>query len=148
VTATQVLPTAAFPVKVSVIEESCSRLTFAPGSDAATCQPGSRWPQPCAMAMFPGRISSLTSRVTTIGPTREVTLTDAPSIHALHDAQPGSTISARSPVDARERDHVMTSQVHVVIGVGDMGQAIARRQGPGKTVLLDDFNQETSELVA
>jgi NAD(P)-dependent dehydrogenase (short-subunit alcohol dehydrogenase family) len=29
-----------------------------------------------------------------------------------------------------------------------MGQAIARRQGPGKTVLLADFNQETLELVA
>jgi anaerobic selenocysteine-containing dehydrogenase len=31
-----VLLTAAFPVKVSVIEGSCSRLTFAPGKDAAT----------------------------------------------------------------------------------------------------------------
>jgi NAD(P)-dependent dehydrogenase (short-subunit alcohol dehydrogenase family) len=29
-----------------------------------------------------------------------------------------------------------------------MGQAIARRQGPGKTVLLADFNQQTLELVA
>lgn len=29
-----------------------------------------------------------------------------------------------------------------------MGQAIARRQGPGKTILLADFNQETLELVA
>jgi NAD(P)-dependent dehydrogenase (short-subunit alcohol dehydrogenase family) len=42
----------------------------------------------------------------------------------------------------------MTSEVLVVIGVGGMGQAIARRQGPGKTVLLADFNQETLELVA
>jgi hypothetical protein len=41
----------------------------------------------------------------------------------------------------------MTSEVFVVIGVGGMGQAIAWRQGPGKTVLLADFNQETSELV-
>ena len=42
----------------------------------------------------------------------------------------------------------MTSEVLVVIGVGGMGQAIARRQGPGKTVLLADFNQEALELVA
>jgi NAD(P)-dependent dehydrogenase (short-subunit alcohol dehydrogenase family) len=42
----------------------------------------------------------------------------------------------------------MTSEVLVVIGVGGMGQAIARRVGSGKTVLLADFNQETLELVA
>lgn len=42
----------------------------------------------------------------------------------------------------------MTSDVLVVVGVGGMGQAIARRQGPGKTVLLADFNRETVELVA
>lgn len=42
----------------------------------------------------------------------------------------------------------MTSDVLVVVGVGGMGQAIARRQGPGKTVLLADFNRETLELVA
>ncbi|MBB5166425.1 SDR family oxidoreductase [Mycobacterium sp. AZCC_0083] len=42
----------------------------------------------------------------------------------------------------------MSSEVLVVIGVGGMGQAIARRQGAGKTVLLADFNQETLELVA
>jgi NAD(P)-dependent dehydrogenase (short-subunit alcohol dehydrogenase family) len=42
----------------------------------------------------------------------------------------------------------MTSEVVVVIGVGGMGQAIARRQGPGRTVLLADFNQETLELAA
>jgi NAD(P)-dependent dehydrogenase (short-subunit alcohol dehydrogenase family) len=42
----------------------------------------------------------------------------------------------------------MTPEVLVVIGVGGMGQAIARRQGSGKTVLLADFNQQTLELVA
>jgi NAD(P)-dependent dehydrogenase (short-subunit alcohol dehydrogenase family) len=42
----------------------------------------------------------------------------------------------------------MASEVLVVVGVGGMGQAIARRQGPGKTILLADFNQETLELVA
>lgn len=42
----------------------------------------------------------------------------------------------------------MTSEVLVVIGVGGMGQAIARRQGPGKTVLLADFDQQTMESVA
>jgi malate/lactate dehydrogenase len=29
----------------------------------------------------------------------------------------------------------------VVIGVGGIGQAIARRQGPGKSVVLADFNE-------
>jgi NAD(P)-dependent dehydrogenase (short-subunit alcohol dehydrogenase family) len=33
--------------------------------------------------------------------------------------------------------------VVVVIGVGGMGQAIARRQGPGKAVLIADFNNAT-----
>jgi NAD(P)-dependent dehydrogenase (short-subunit alcohol dehydrogenase family) len=42
----------------------------------------------------------------------------------------------------------MANQVLVVIGVGGMGQAIARRQGPGKTVLLADFNAETLGNVA
>jgi NAD(P)-dependent dehydrogenase (short-subunit alcohol dehydrogenase family) len=42
----------------------------------------------------------------------------------------------------------MTSEVLVVVGVGGMGQAIARRQGPGKTVLLADIDQEKMELVA
>jgi NAD(P)-dependent dehydrogenase (short-subunit alcohol dehydrogenase family) len=34
-------------------------------------------------------------------------------------------------------------EVLTVIGVGGMGQAIARRLGAGKTVLLADFNEET-----
>lgn len=38
--------------------------------------------------------------------------------------------------------------VLVVIGVGGMGQAIARRQGSGKTVLLADFNHDALESVA
>lgn len=42
----------------------------------------------------------------------------------------------------------MTTEVLVVIGVGGMGQAIARRQGPGKTVLLADFNEEVLGSVA
>ena len=42
----------------------------------------------------------------------------------------------------------MTNQVLVVIGVGGMGQAIARRQGPGKTVLLADFNEDALGRVA
>jgi NAD(P)-dependent dehydrogenase (short-subunit alcohol dehydrogenase family) len=42
----------------------------------------------------------------------------------------------------------MTTEVLVVIGVGCMGQAIARRQGPGKTVLLADFDHETLESAA
>jgi NAD(P)-dependent dehydrogenase (short-subunit alcohol dehydrogenase family) len=37
----------------------------------------------------------------------------------------------------------MSTGVVVVIGVGGIGQAIARRQGIGKLVLLADFNEET-----
>ena len=40
------------------------------------------------------------------------------------------------------------SDVLVVVGVGGMGQAIARRLGPGKTVLLADYNDETLQAVA
>ncbi|NBM18527.1 SDR family oxidoreductase [Streptomyces sp. GC420] len=36
----------------------------------------------------------------------------------------------------------MGANVVVVIGVGGMGQAIARRQGPGRRVLLADFNED------
>jgi NAD(P)-dependent dehydrogenase (short-subunit alcohol dehydrogenase family) len=37
----------------------------------------------------------------------------------------------------------VTREVLTVIGVGGMGQAIARRLGAGKTVLLADYNEET-----
>jgi NAD(P)-dependent dehydrogenase (short-subunit alcohol dehydrogenase family) len=40
------------------------------------------------------------------------------------------------------------TEVLVVIGVGGMGQAIARRLGGGKTVLLADYNEETLASVA
>jgi NAD(P)-dependent dehydrogenase (short-subunit alcohol dehydrogenase family) len=42
----------------------------------------------------------------------------------------------------------MTTQVVVVIGLGGMGEAIARRQGPGHKLLLADFNEEALESVA
>ena len=43
----------------------------------------------------------------------------------------------------------MTNQdVIVVIGAGGIGQAIARRQGPGKTVLLADFADGTLQSAA
>jgi len=35
-----------------------------------------------------------------------------------------------------------------VIGAGGIGQAIARRQGAGKSVLLADFNEETLQSAA
>ncbi len=35
----------------------------------------------------------------------------------------------------------MSSDVLVVIGVGGMGRAIARRLGVGKTVILADFDE-------
>ena len=40
------------------------------------------------------------------------------------------------------------NQVLAVIGAGGMGQAIARRQGPGRTVLLADFNEATLQAAA
>ena len=42
----------------------------------------------------------------------------------------------------------MSTDVVVVIGVGGIGQAIARRQGFGKAVLLADFNEGTLEAAA
>jgi NAD(P)-dependent dehydrogenase (short-subunit alcohol dehydrogenase family) len=39
-------------------------------------------------------------------------------------------------------------EVLTVLGVGGMGQAIARRLGAGKTVLLADYNEETLASVA
>ncbi|AMB59319.1 SDR family oxidoreductase [Microterricola viridarii] len=42
----------------------------------------------------------------------------------------------------------MSNSVLVVIGVGGMGEAIARRVGAGHTVLLADFNEELLERVA
>ena len=42
----------------------------------------------------------------------------------------------------------MNQDVLVVIGAGGIGQAIARRQGPGKLVLLADFNEHTMQTAA
>lgn len=42
----------------------------------------------------------------------------------------------------------MGREVLVVIGVGGMGQAIARRIGSGKTVLLADYNERTLQSAA
>ncbi len=39
----------------------------------------------------------------------------------------------------------MSKEVVVIIGAGGIGQAIARRQGSGKTLLLADINQGTLE---
>ena len=40
----------------------------------------------------------------------------------------------------------MTNDVLVITGAGGIGQAIARRQGPGKHVLLADISEEV-ELI-
>lgn len=42
----------------------------------------------------------------------------------------------------------MTDEVVVITGVGGMGEAIARRQGPGRKLLLADFNDNALESVA
>ena len=42
----------------------------------------------------------------------------------------------------------MSKEVLVVTGAGGIGQAIARRQGPGKSVLLADFNEQTLQSAA
>lgn len=42
----------------------------------------------------------------------------------------------------------MSQHIAVVIGVGGMGQAIARRIGPGAHLLLADFSEETLDTVS
>lgn len=42
----------------------------------------------------------------------------------------------------------MTAPVVVVIGVGGMGEAIARRQGPGRKLVVADFNEEALASLA
>ncbi len=42
----------------------------------------------------------------------------------------------------------MTTQVVVIIGTGGIGQAIGRRQGAGRTVLLTDRNENTLVVAA
>ena len=42
----------------------------------------------------------------------------------------------------------MKPDVLVVIGVGGMGQTVARRLGSGKTVLLADYDNETLQAAA
>ncbi|MFE9094264.1 SDR family oxidoreductase [Streptomyces sp. NPDC007264] len=42
----------------------------------------------------------------------------------------------------------MSTDVVVVIGVGGMGEAIARRQGPGNSLLLADFDEKVLQTVA
>jgi NAD(P)-dependent dehydrogenase (short-subunit alcohol dehydrogenase family) len=42
----------------------------------------------------------------------------------------------------------MSDQVTVVIGVGGMGETIARRQGAGRRLILADFNEQALDRVA
>lgn len=42
----------------------------------------------------------------------------------------------------------MSKEVLVVTGAGGIGQAVARRQGPGKSVLVADFNEQTLQSAA
>jgi NAD(P)-dependent dehydrogenase (short-subunit alcohol dehydrogenase family) len=49
---------------------------------------------------------------------------------------------------AYTKEDSMNKELLVVIGVGGIGQAIARRQGSGKEVLLADFNEQTLEAAA
>lgn len=44
--------------------------------------------------------------------------------------------------------HRVDKHVVVIIGVGGMGQAIARRQAAGRSLLVADVNRETTESVA
>jgi len=48
---------------------------------------------------------------------------------------------------AERVDGRMARNVVVIIGIGGMGQAIARRQGPGARVLAADFDQDLLESV-
>jgi NAD(P)-dependent dehydrogenase (short-subunit alcohol dehydrogenase family) len=60
----------------------------------------------------------------------------------------GLTSTAIYSTPLHKKDQIMTNEVLVVVGVGGMGQAIARRQGSGKTVLLADSNRETLASVS
>jgi NAD(P)-dependent dehydrogenase (short-subunit alcohol dehydrogenase family) len=44
--------------------------------------------------------------------------------------------------------YLMYKEILVIIGAGGIGQAIARRQGTGKTILLADINDETYDSAA
>src|SRR5271166_5003151 len=47
-----------------------------------------------------------------------------------------------------EQETLMSKEVLVITGAGGIGQAIARRQGPGRSVLLADFNEQTLQSAA
>jgi NAD(P)-dependent dehydrogenase (short-subunit alcohol dehydrogenase family) len=47
-----------------------------------------------------------------------------------------------------QREKFMTKEVIVITGAGGIGQAIARRQGAGKTILLADVNEGTLDVTA
>jgi NAD(P)-dependent dehydrogenase (short-subunit alcohol dehydrogenase family) len=42
----------------------------------------------------------------------------------------------------------VTAPVVVVVGVGGMGEAVARRQGPGRKLIIADFNEQTLSALA
>jgi threonine dehydrogenase-like Zn-dependent dehydrogenase len=46
------------------------------------------------------------------------------------------------------KTETVPADVVVVIGAGGIGQAIARRQGFGRTLLVADFNPEILEVAA
>jgi NAD(P)-dependent dehydrogenase (short-subunit alcohol dehydrogenase family) len=52
------------------------------------------------------------------------------------------------PVSTPLREKSVVTDVVVIIGAGGIGQAIARRQGCGKTVLLGDINEATLQSAA
>jgi NAD(P)-dependent dehydrogenase (short-subunit alcohol dehydrogenase family) len=65
--------------------------------------------------------------------------------HALTDDSDTTTEDAASPIGFPARPG---RDVVVVIGVGGMGELIARRQGAGKKLLIADFSQDALDRVA
>src|SRR5436189_2106084 len=64
------------------------------------------------------------------------------------DVAGSSVRTAPSRKSTRATSSGSSTDVVAVIGVGGIGQAIARRQGFGKLVLLADFNEQTLKAAA
>ena len=109
------------------------------------------------LSTFPAVLADLTLPGNRKGVARKAAFTEGsvrePSAGVLLGGCGGLTISpGRIPWGARAGGWtgggVMAHEVVVVVGVGGMGEAVARRQGPGRQVLLADVNTETLGRVA
>ena len=51
-------------------------------------------------------------------------------------------------MSSNQKELSMNTEVVVLVGAGGIGQAIARRQGSGRSVLLADLNEQNLEAAA